>query len=78
MTPVSPWATITGRYKPWMIALVVGLCALYLTGSLDKALVHVGLNYDECARNLITGAYFCGDELDQLREQQRELRRQFR
>ena len=53
------------------ITIVVGvaiaaLLGLYFTGSLDRPLYSVGLNFHECARNGF-GATFCGKELDEYR-----------
>jgi Skp family chaperone for outer membrane proteins len=46
-----------------MLAILGG----YFSGSFDHALVNVGLNFKECARNGF-GATFCGKELDEYRE----------
>lgn len=45
-----------------VIAVVVIVGALYLSGRLDYALYPVGLNFHTCARNGF-GATFCGRDL---------------
>jgi hypothetical protein len=64
-------------------ALIVGavLAVLFIvwnTGALDPQLYRLHLNKNDCARNLVTGAVFCGDELQELRTRQQRLRRELR
>lgn len=55
------------RGKRVAVAVVVlALLALWRAGTFDQALVRVGLNAQECARNAF-GATFCGDELRDYR-----------
>lgn len=46
--------------------LLAGLVALYLTGSLDRALAPLGLNLRECATTA-GGVTLCGEDLEQYR-----------
>lgn len=52
-----------------IVGLGVAVAILYFTGSLDKMLAPVGLNFRDCATNGF-GATFCGDDLE---EYQREV-----
>lgn len=54
-----------------LAALLVG----YFTGTFDRALYGVGLNFKECAHNAL-GVTFCGSELDQEREALYQQRQQ--
>lgn len=51
--------------------IVLVLISLVFTGwtqgTFDHALVNVGLNYNDCARNGF-GATFCGDELTEYKQ----------
>lgn len=60
-----------------LAALVVAgsLFTFWMAGVFDEQLYKIGLNRQECARNLITGAVFCGDELDQLRHRLEDFER---
>jgi hypothetical protein len=51
--------------------VILGLLAMWTSGNLDRPLSAVGLNYNDCARNAF-GATFCGEELEEQREQQRQ------
>jgi hypothetical protein len=70
--PPSP---TRGRRFPWKstVAVVAGVIGvLWFAGLLDRVLYPLGLNYNECARNVL-GATFCGDELEQVRERVEEV-----
>ena len=56
------------RWRIWLGCVVVffALGGLWSVGTFDQWLARVGLNHGDCARNLITGAYLCGDELEAL------------
>ena len=74
--PVSPIVRVLPRDRTgWVIALIIILIPLWYAGTFDSVLYRVGLNKNDCGRNLITGAVFCGDEYDALKERQREFRR---
>lgn len=51
-----------------IIAAIVFVAILYFTGSLDRTLAPVGLNFRECATNGF-GATFCGDDLERYRRE---------
>jgi hypothetical protein len=53
-------------------AILVVLIYFYAFGAFDKQLAGVGLNVHECARNGL-GQTFCGKELTEQRERQREI-----
>jgi Skp family chaperone for outer membrane proteins len=53
----------------WRLLIVVAVLALFAVwraGTLDHALVNIGLNAKSCARNGF-GATFCGSELEEYR-----------
>ena len=50
------------------LVLVGVLIGLWRIGTFDDALVHVGLNAQECAKNAL-GATFCGDDLENYRRE---------
>lgn len=50
------------------IAVVIALLFAYVGGTFDRALAPLGLNWGECATNGF-GATFCGDDLDDYRQQ---------
>ena len=54
--------------KVIIIAIIVlFLGASWTSGRLDHALVNIGLNYNDCARNGF-GATMCGDELKEYEQ----------
>lgn len=54
------------QWRIWLgcVVVFVALAGLWSTGMFDQWLAPIGLNSHECAKNLITGAYLCGDDLD--------------
>lgn len=50
-----------------IVVAVIAVIGLWQAGAFDHALVNVGLNAKECARNGF-GATFCGQELTEYRE----------
>lgn len=50
-----------------IVGVLVLLAILYFSGSLDRTLAPVGLNFEDCFTNGF-GATFCGDELEQYRD----------
>lgn len=53
--------------RNWLIAIAIVLIVLWVSGSFDKALAPLGLNWGECATNGF-GATFCGEELERYEE----------
>lgn len=62
----QPWWQDNAKWPFVAVGLVV-VFLLWQSGMFDHALVNVGLNYHDCARNGF-GAVFCGDDLTQYRE----------
>lgn len=56
-------------------AILVVVVYLYAFGTFDRPLSSIGLNMHECARNGL-GQTFCGKELTEARERQREATRE--
>jgi hypothetical protein len=52
----KPWKWIVGG------TVLVILAILYFSGSCDRTLYHVGLNWTDCGTNGF-GATYCGDDL---------------
>lgn len=60
-----PWWEDNSKW-PFAAAALVFLYVLWASGSLDHALVNLGLNHDDCYRNGF-GAVFCGDEWSEFK-----------
>jgi hypothetical protein len=58
---------MTPQRRVLIVILVVALFAAWRAGTFDHALVNVGLNAHDCARNGF-GATYCGKELDKYRQ----------
>lgn len=71
---VSPGG-MTTKSKYVILATVAAFFAIYLSGSLDRPLSSVGLNYHECGTNAF-GATFCGDQLDEYNQKLEAVKRE--
>lgn len=58
-----------------IVLALLALASVYFTGTLDRLLYPVGLNFKTCARNGF-GATFCGQELDEYNERLGRVREQ--
>jgi hypothetical protein len=68
--PTTPSKRRWGRTATVAAGVAIAiLVLLWRAGTFDHALVNVGLNAKECARNGF-GATFCGKELTEYRERQ--------
>jgi hypothetical protein len=57
------------------VVVVVAAGAWWNTGAMDSALVHLGLNRNECAQNGF-GNWFCGDALKQMQHEAAKAKRE--